>query len=80
MLALAGLTCLIHESLGFVNKHPQQIENLCCGFRQGASRPLKVSPERRPVKAGVEVPRQARDHELAEWPGGRIIHESEVSS
>ena len=51
------LTCIIHESFGFVNKHPQQIENLCCGFRQGASRPLKVSPERRPVKAGVEARR-----------------------
>ena len=50
------LTCIIHESFGFVNNHPQQIENFCCGFRQ------------------------AQDHELAEWPEGRIIHESEVSS
>jgi hypothetical protein len=32
-----SLACIIHESLRFVNKHPQQIENLCCGFRQGAS-------------------------------------------
>jgi alkylhydroperoxidase/carboxymuconolactone decarboxylase family protein len=59
----ACLACIIHESLGFVNKHPQQIENLCCGFRQGASYPLKASPEWRPEKAVVEVPRQARDPE-----------------
>ena len=59
---------------------PARNQNLCCGFRQGASHPLKVSPERRPVKAGVEVPRQARDHELVEWPEGWVIHEREVSS
>jgi hypothetical protein len=34
------LTCIIHESFEFMNKHP-----------------LKVSPERRPVKAGVEARR-----------------------
>ena len=51
------LACIIHESSGFVNKHPQQIENLCCGFRQGASHPLKASPERRPEKAVVEARR-----------------------
>jgi hypothetical protein len=51
------LTCIIHESFGFMNKHPQQIKSLCCEFRQGASHPLKVSPERRPVKAGVEARR-----------------------
>jgi hypothetical protein len=58
---LEFLACIIHESLRFVNKHPQQIENLCCGFRQGASYPLKASPEWRPEKAVVEVPRQARE-------------------
>jgi hypothetical protein len=47
--------CIIHESLRFVNKHPQQKENLCCRFRQGATHPLKASPERRPVKTGVEA-------------------------
>ena len=54
---------LIHESFRFVNKHPQQIEDPCCGFRQGDLHPLKASPERRPVGAAVEVLRQAQDPE-----------------
>jgi hypothetical protein len=33
------LTCIIRESFGFMNKHPQQSKTLCCGFRQGASHP-----------------------------------------
>jgi hypothetical protein len=37
----ARLACIIHESSGFVNKHPQQIEDLGCGFRQGASAPAQ---------------------------------------
>jgi len=70
------LACIIHESWGFVNMHPQQIESLCCGFRQGALHPsfdnlripsgvegLKASPERRPEEAVVEVLRQAQDPE-----------------
>ena len=51
------IACIIHESIGFVNKHPQQIENFCCGFRQGALHPLKASPERRPEEAVVEARR-----------------------
>ena len=51
------LACIIHEFFGFVNKHPQQIENFCCGFRQGALHPLKASPERRPEEAVVEARR-----------------------
>jgi hypothetical protein len=69
------LACVIHEYFGFVNKHPQQLENHCCGFRQGASHPsfdklripsiaegLKANPERKPAKVAVEGP-------------GRIIRE-----
>ena len=54
---LSLLACIIHESIGFVNKHPQQLGNLCCGFRRGALHPLKASPERRPRKAAVEARR-----------------------
>jgi hypothetical protein len=40
----ARLACIIHESSGFVNKHPQQIENFVCGFRQGAFAPAQGYP------------------------------------
>jgi len=38
---ISRLACIIHESLEFMNKHPQQIENLDCGFRQGAFAPAQ---------------------------------------
>jgi hypothetical protein len=56
------LACIIHESKRFVNNHPQQNKNVCCGFRHGALPPLKASPERRPERPESK-------------PFRRIVHE-----
>ena len=73
------LACIIHESWGFVDTHPQQIDNFCCGFRQGALHPLRASLERRPEEAVVEVPRQARDMSLSNGPKGGLSWSREGS-